>query len=192
MGFFGVLHIFPICAREKCKIDSTICPPLQKHWKLFENCKHRCLKLVIKKLSKQSLDSIKRCHLSAEGRDGPSKWQWQRKLSKMLGPETIVTKYIIAGALVAIHSRRATQLTQLGRWFAGNAVVVDVVRGFCVVIGFSFAIVYVFVVVNDWISRLMSGIAVVFACSTNSRIILTPLSMCGFRVVVVVVVNDVI
>lgn len=48
--------------------------------------------------------------------------------------------------------------------------------------------------VNDCIGRLTSGISVVVvrACSTSSRIIITPLSMCGFRVVVVVVVNDVI
>lgn len=52
---------------------------------------------------------------------------------------------------------------------------------------------YDLVVVNDCIGRLMSGVAVVVlvrACSTSSRIIITPLSICGFRVVVVV--NDVI
>lgn len=38
----------------------------------------------------------------------------------------------------------------------------------------------------------MSGGCVVRACSTKSRIILTPLSIYGLRVVVVVVVNDVI
>lgn len=38
----------------------------------------------------------------------------------------------------------------------------------------------------------MSGWSVVRACSTNSRIIFTPFSICGLRVVVVVVVNDVI
>lgn len=46
--------------------------------------------------------------------------------------------------------------------------------------------------VSDWIGRLVSGSSVVRACSTNSRMIFTPFSMCGFCVVVVVVVNDVI
>lgn len=75
-------------------------------------------------------------------------------------------------------------------------VVFAVAFGLCVVasVGWrgSFGIdAYDFVVVNDCIGRLMSGDSVVVlvrACSTSSRIIITPLSMCGFRVVV----NDVI
>lgn len=77
------------------------------------------------------------------------------------------------------------------------AVVFAVAFGFCVVTMDgcrSFAIAgYDLVVVNDCIGRFMSGVAVVVlvrACSTSSRIIITPLSICGLRVVVVV--NDVI